>query len=101
MEMAKLGGSLFFKYFVGFAYREDRYHVERVKGYRFAYFEDELNVLNLSIASFGQNFVTPIQMITAMCAIANGGKLMKPYVVQQTHSDGTLFQTPNRLSKGR
>ncbi len=39
---------------------------------------------DLAVASFGQNFnITPIQMITACSAIANGGKLMRPYVVSR------------------
>lgn len=37
--------------------------------------------VNFATASFGQGVsVTPIQMINAFNAIANGGKLMKPYV---------------------
>ena len=32
--------------------------------------------------SFGQRFtITPLQMITAACAIANNGKLVKPRIV--------------------
>jgi len=39
-------------------------------------------ISQLSSYSFGQTFeVTPLQMITAVAAIANGGKLMTPYVV--------------------
>jgi len=35
--------------------------------------------------------VTPIQLTTAMCAIANGGTLYKPYVVRRvTSSDGSV-----------
>ncbi|PIR74142.1 MAG: hypothetical protein COU35_03735 [Candidatus Magasanikbacteria bacterium CG10_big_fil_rev_8_21_14_0_10_47_10] len=35
-------------------------------------------------ASFGQGItVTPLQMVTAFGAIANGGKLMKPYIVEE------------------
>ena len=38
----------------------------------------------LGTNSFGQGIaVTPLQMITAASAIANGGLLMKPYIVQQ------------------
>jgi cell division protein FtsI/penicillin-binding protein 2 len=38
--------------------------------------------INLATASFGQGItVTPLQMITSYAAIANGGFLMKPYVV--------------------
>ncbi len=42
-------------------------------------------------ASFGQGItVTPLQMASAYSAIANGGKLMKPYVVGSiAHADGT------------
>jgi cell division protein FtsI/penicillin-binding protein 2 len=40
--------------------------------------------IDLATASFGQGIsVTPIQLITAVNAIANGGKLMKPMVVDK------------------
>ncbi len=43
-----------------------------------------MDLTDLAVGSFGQNFkVTPIQMLSACGAIANGGKLMKPYVVSQ------------------
>ncbi len=46
-------------------------------------------------ASFGQGLtVTPLQMASAYATIANGGKLMKPYVVGSiTHSDGSIEKT--------
>lgn len=49
---------------------------------------------NLATASFGQNFaITPLQMVTAVSAIANGGKLMKPYLVSKiTDSDGNVVK---------
>jgi len=38
--------------------------------------------INYATASFGQGVaVTPLQLINAVCAIANGGKLMKPYIL--------------------
>ena len=48
--------------------------------------------VSLAVASFGQTFnVTPIQMITAVSAVVNGGYLMKPYIVQEIlNSDGTV-----------
>lgn len=43
-------------------------------------------------ASFGQGItVTPIQMVTAYAAIANGGSLMRPYIVDEIrHPDGSV-----------
>lgn len=40
--------------------------------------------MDLVVASFGQNFsITPIQMVTAIAAIANGGKLVQPHLVSK------------------
>lgn len=40
--------------------------------------------VDLATASFGQNFsVTPLQLVTAVSAVANGGNLMKPFVVKE------------------
>ncbi len=40
--------------------------------------------IDLATASFGQGIsITPIQLITAVSSIANGGNLMQPYVVSQ------------------
>ncbi len=40
--------------------------------------------LDLATSSFGQSItVTPLQMITAFSAVANGGKLYKPHVVKE------------------
>ncbi len=48
------------------------------------------NYSQLAAASFGQTFnITPIQLITAVSACANGGYLMEPYVVSSiTNADG-------------
>lgn len=46
-------------------------------------------------ASFGQGLtVTPLQMATAFSALANGGKLMKPYIIDEIHEkDGKKTKT--------
>jgi len=42
--------------------------------------------------SFGQGLaVTPIQMITAVAALANDGKMMRPYVVDHMVADGQVI----------
>lgn len=50
--------------------------------------------VELATASFGQRFtVTPIQMITAISAIANDGVLMKPRIVKQIENPDTNTKT--------
>lgn len=51
--------------------------------------------MELASCAFGQSSkVSYLQMLTAVCAVVNGGNLMKPYVVQQiTAPDGTVTQT--------
>lgn len=47
----------------------------------------------VATAAFGQGIsVTPMELITAFGAIANGGKLMKPYVVDEIRKDSGLIQ---------
>ncbi len=61
----------------------------------------DINSLNLkreiysATASFGQGIsVTPLQMVNAFSAIANGGSLMKPYIVKKiVYSNGLEKQT--------
>ena len=49
--------------------------------------------LDLAIYAFGQNFnVTPIQQICAISAVANGGTLMTPYLVNKiTDNSGNVI----------
>lgn len=50
--------------------------------------------INFATASFGQGIeMTPLQLIRAYAAIANGGKLVKPYLVQKIKaSDGEVSE---------
>lgn len=59
------------------------------------------NMASLSSASFGQTFkVTPIQLITAVSASINGGKLLQPYVVKQVlDKDGNVISTTQTVVK--
>ena len=48
--------------------------------------------INFATASFGQGIeMTPIQLARAYCAIANGGKLIKPYLAEKILENGTLL----------
>jgi len=55
--------------------------------------------INLATISFGQGItVTPIELITAISAIANDGKLMRPYLVEKTiYPDGEEKKTETEL----
>lgn len=49
---------------------------------------------DLATNAFGQGIsVTPLQMITAVAAIANGGELMRPYIVQDVVDAGGSHET--------
>ena len=50
--------------------------------------------VELASCAFGQsNKVSYLQMLTAVCAVVNGGNLMQPYIVQRiTAPDGTITQ---------
>ena len=62
--------------------------------FKFDGIEDNMGPADLAVASFGQNFaITPIQMITAACAVCNGGKLVQPHVVKQIiDKDGNVVK---------
>ena len=46
--------------------------------------------MELATMSFGQRFrVTPIQLVTAISSIANGGTLVKPRIVKQVENTDT------------
>lgn len=51
-------------------------------------------LINMATASFGQRFqITPIQLITAYCAIANGGTLLKPRLISAlTDNEGNIVK---------
>jgi len=65
------------------------------------YSEDQMGVVQLASTSFGQSFqVTPIQIMTAINAIANDGKLMQPYIVDKyLDSDGNVIKQTKPVAK--
>lgn len=80
----KLGVHNYYKYFNGFGFTEKTGIDVPGEASPQYYEEDEYGIVELSSASFGQtNSLTPIQVCTGLCAIANGGKLLKPYVVSE------------------
>jgi cell division protein FtsI (penicillin-binding protein 3) len=55
--------------------------------------EKSWNSLSLASISFGHEIaVTPIQMISALAAIANGGNLMEPHIIKALVKDGKVVK---------
>lgn len=88
-----LGVEKFWKYYQAFGFSE-RTGIDLPGEAEDIFFSEDGSMLpvNLATASFGQNFaVTPIQMATAVCAIANGGYIVQPHVVSQVlDSEGNV-----------
>jgi stage V sporulation protein D (sporulation-specific penicillin-binding protein) len=87
----RLGANNFFKYFqaFGFTARTGIDLPGEPRDYSSMYYTpDQLNPVELATSAFGQSFsITPIQMITAAAAVANGGYLVTPHVVSQIVDD--------------
>ncbi len=84
----KLGVDTYYKYFEAFGFTERTGIDLTGEAYPVYHSHEKMGVVELASTSFGQSFrVSPIQMITAGCAIANGGKLMTPYVVDSIVDD--------------
>lgn len=97
----KMGRHTFFNFFEAFGFTQ-RTGIDLPGEADSLYFsEDELNIVELATSSFGQNFsVTPIQMITAIAAVANGGYLVQPHVVDRMlDSDGNIVKTTDTSYK--
>ncbi|NCB63278.1 MAG: PASTA domain-containing protein [Clostridia bacterium] len=95
----KLGAEKFYQYLKDFGFLEktgiDLQGEASNAGLIWAedYFTGPYGIVSLATASFGQRFqVTPLQLVTAASASVNGGKLMKPYVLQSvTDMDGNVI----------
>ncbi len=57
--------------------------------------------IDVATAAFGQGIaVTPIQMVTAVAAIANGGKLLEPHIVKEViDSNGKKMEIKPKIKR--
>ena len=55
---------------------------------------DDMRDSDIATTAIGQSIaVTPLQLVTAMAAIANGGTLMHPYIVREIRNpDGSIYE---------
>lgn len=92
---AKVGNSNFYKYYKGFGFTEKTGIELPGETTGTFYPEGSFNEVELATASFGQGpTITPLQMLAAVGAIANDGKLVKPHLVKNiTDSSGNVIES--------
>lgn len=99
----RMGATLLYRYFRAFGLFEKTGIA--ITGESPSAFHDLSSVgpVELATTSFGQRFeITPLQLITAISAIANDGKLMQPRIVKQVinANTGTVSEMPtNEIRK--
>ena len=59
--------------------------------------------VDLARIGFGQSVaVTPLQLLRAVCAVVNGGRLMRPYVIREiADAEGNVVQRGEPAEEGR
>ena len=79
-----LGKDLLFEYIDAFGFKE-RTGVDMLGESQGLIFDPEvIGPVEVATSAFGQgNSMTPIQLVTAVSAIVNGGYLMRPYIVSE------------------
>ena len=96
MELAEaVGREKFYKYFEAYGFT-DKTGIDLAGEVDSIYHRDfsGFNQTELAVYSFGQTFkITPLSLIRAVSAVANGGNLMKPRVVKAlTDDDGNVVK---------
>lgn len=89
----KLGGERFRKYVKAFGF-EEKTGVD-LPGESEPIVRTSYQDIDVATAAFGQNInVTPLQMITAVSAVINGGDLLKPQIVKEfKDEEGKVVKT--------
>lgn len=89
----KLGSSKFQEYFKAFGLTE-RTGIELIGESGSVYYHGKMSDTDIATSSFGQGFsVTPMQMITAISSVINGGNLMKPQIVKEIRNSGGIVKS--------
>ncbi len=85
---SRIGRQNFYKYFQDFGYTaKTGVDLPGEASPLYSSLDSFFNV-ELAVYSFGQTYkVTPLQQLTAICAVANGGNLVTPYIVEQIIDD--------------
>ncbi len=94
----KLGGERFYQYIKDFGVLE-KTGIDLIGESKGVFFDkalvtdtDKWGTASLTSGSFGQTFkITPLQLVRAVAAVVNGGKLIEPYIVSEAvDADGNV-----------
>lgn len=90
----RLGVENYYNFFESFGFTERTGIDAANESISVVHKRDKMSIVDLASTSFGQSVrITPLQLISAVSAIANGGKLMKPYLVAGiVDSQGNLIE---------
>lgn len=91
----RIGSDKFYDYFTAYGYTGKTGIDLRGEASGLFVKRDGLNIVELSVYSFGQTFKTsPIQQITAISAVANGGKIVTPHILDKVvDSEGNVVES--------
>ena len=103
----KLGGERFYEYVKNFGVLE-KTGIDLAGESKGVFFDkalvtdtDKWGTASLTSGSFGQTFkLTPLQLVRAISAVVNGGKLMEPYLVSEvidSRGNTVLLQEPTMV----
>ena len=94
MELGlRIGGEKFQEYFKAFGFTR-KTGVELIGESGSIYYRNKMSETDIATSSFGQGFsITPIQLITAVSAVVNGGDLMKPHIVKEIRNKSGILKS--------
>ncbi|MBE7044362.1 MAG: PASTA domain-containing protein [Ruminococcaceae bacterium] len=89
----RVGPTKFMEYFKAFGLTQ-KTNIELIGESGSIYYRNKLGEVDLATSSFGQGFsITPIQLITAVSAVINGGNLMKPQIIKEIRDESGVVKT--------
>ena len=88
MMGARIGQSRFYDYFNSFGYLDKTGIDLQGEGVSIFFDKSDFTELDLAVTSFGQNFkISVMQHLSAISAVANGGYLVTPHLIQEIRDD--------------
>lgn len=89
----RVGSTKFMEYFKAFGLTQ-KTGIELIGESNSIYYHHALSETDLATSSFGQGFqITPLQLITAVSAVINGGNLMKPQIVREIRDENGVVKS--------